>query len=65
MIEETTNIIGKKVIIIENLSDHIGYKGQELEIIKELENSYILVTDGITEREIGIEETDLFTQRQE
>ena len=58
--EEYENIVGKKLRIICNLECHIGYLGQELTVLEEFENQYINVTDGVTERIVGVEETDLF-----
>lgn len=55
-------LIGKKCKIVENIDDHVEYQGQELEIIEELPNSYITVTDGVTIWHAGIEETDLLNR---
>lgn len=52
-------MIGTKIIILNNLDDHIGYKGQEVEIIEELENDYYTVTDGLSKWCVGIEETNI------
>ena len=34
---------GDKVLIVENLDDHVGYKGEELRIVGEEENDYFIV----------------------
>ena len=47
-----------KYIIVENLEDHLYYKGQEVEIIKELENDYFEVTDGFHHWTVGAEEIE-------
>ena len=47
-----------KYIIVENLEDHLHYKGQEVEIIKELENYYFEVTDGFHHWTVGAEEIE-------
>ena len=52
-------LIGKKCKILTNLEDHLGYEGQELEVVEELENDYLVVTDGKKTWYAGIEETNL------
>lgn len=53
-------MLGKKLLILHNLEDHTGYKGQEVEIIELLENEYYTVTDGFSKWCVGIEETNLY-----
>jgi len=53
--------IGDKLKILLNLEDHVGYEGQELTIKTIEPNSYITVEEG--EWHIGMEETDLFTDK--
>jgi hypothetical protein len=55
-----SELLGKKCRLVANLECFIGYKGQELEFIQELPNSYCLLSDGINTWQAGIEETDLF-----
>lgn len=54
------NLIGMKIKVVSNLEDHENYKGQELEITESLGDDYYIATDGVSEWQVGLEETDVF-----
>lgn len=54
---KTPTTKGKEYIIVENVSDHVGYNGEPVTVVKELPENYYLVRnkDG-TEWQVGEEE---------
>ena len=55
---DMNNLIGKKVIIIDNLEDHTDYVGQPLTIQSVEKDNYITVSDGESVWVAGLEETE-------